>query len=109
MIRLNYTLKCWGLGVSFFLAFYFIIVVSDPNFSKYVYMLAISTLLFPLAKHAIDVMTDFFAPDLKLFNGLLQSLLINIMIWVFTPFIIAMTVITFMFYSMGVLTEKIRH
>ena len=72
-------------------------------------MLAFSTLLFPIAKRAVDVMTDFCAPDIELFNGLLPSLLINIVIWMLTPFIVALTVIAYVLYSMGVLTEKISH
>lgn len=106
---LSYTLKCWALGVTFFLVFYFMIVMNDPSFSKYVYMLALSTLLFPIAKRAIDAMTDFFTSKNVLFNGLLLSMLLNIFIWIFTPFIVALTVIAFIFYSVGVLTEKISH
>lgn len=109
MIRLSYTLKCWALGIAFFSAFYFTILVSDPSFGKYVYMLGLSTLLFPIAKRSIDVMTDFFAPDLEPFNGLLPSLVINIILWLFTPFIVALTVIAFIFYNMGVMTENISH
>ncbi len=109
MIRLSYTLKCWALGVTYFLVFYFMVVMSDPGFSKYIYMLALSTVLFPVAKRAVDVMTDFFTPNTVLFNGLLPSLLINVVIWILTPFIVALTVIAFVLYSMGVLTEKISH
>lgn len=109
MIRLSYTLKCWALGVTYFLVFYFMVVMSDPGFSKYIYMLALGTLLFPVAKRAVDVMTDFFTPNTVLFNGLLPSLLINVVIWILTPFIVALTVIAFLLYSMGVLTEKISH
>ena len=109
MIRLSYTLKCWALGVTYFLVFYFMVVMSDPGFSKYIYMLALSTLLFPVAKRAVDVMTDFFTPNTVLFNGLLPSLLINVVIWILRPFIVALTVIAFVLYSMGVLTEKISH
>ena len=109
MIRLSYTLKCWALGVTYFLMFYFMVVMSDPGFSKYIYMLALSTLLFPVAKRSVDVMTDFFTPNTVLFNGLLPSLLINVVIWILTPFIVALTVIAFVLYSMGVLTEKISH
>ena len=109
MIRLSYTLKCWALGVTYFLVFYFMVVMSDPGFSKYIYMLALSTILFPVAKRAVDVMTDFFTPNTVLFNGLLPSLLINVVIWILTPFIVALTVIAFVLYSMGVLTEKISH
>jgi hypothetical protein len=72
-------------------------------------MLGLSTLLFPIAKHAVDVVTDLFAPNILLFNGLLPSLLINIVIWMLTPFIVALTVIAFILYSMGVLTENISH
>lgn len=106
MMHLSYTLKCWALGVTFFLVFYFIVLVSDPSFSKYIYMLGLSTLLFPIAKHAVDVVTDLFAPNILLFNGLLPSLLINIVIWMLTPFIVALTVIAFILYSMGVLDRK---
>ena len=109
MIRLSYTLTCWALGVTYFLVFYFMVVMSDPGFSKYIYMLALSTLLFPVAKRSVDVMTDFFTPNTVLFNGLLPSLLINVVIWILTPFIVALTVIAFVLYSMGVLTEKISH
>ena len=107
MIRLSYTLKCWMLGITYFLVFYFIVVMSDPSFTKYVYALALSTLLFPIAKRAVDVMTDFFAPDMELFNGLLPSVLINIVIWIFTPVIVALTIVAYVFYSMGVVTENI--
>lgn len=109
MMYLSYTLKCWVLGVTFFLVFYFMVVMSDPSFSKYLYMLALSTLLFPIAKRAIDVITDFFTSKNVLFDGLLLSMLINIIIWVFTPFIVALTVIAFICYSVGVMTEHIRH
>ena len=109
MIRLSYTLKCWALSITYFLIFYFMVVMSDPSFSKYIYILALSTLLFPIAKRAIDVMVDFFAPNTVLFSGLVSSILINVVIWMFTPFIVALTVITFMFYSMGVMTERVRH
>jgi len=109
MIRLSYTLKCWALGITYFSVFYFLVVMSDPGFSKYLYMLALSTLLFPIAKRAVDVMTDFFTPDIELFNGLLPSILINVVIWILTPFVVAFTAIAFMLYSMGVLTERISH
>lgn len=109
MIRLSYNLKCWALGSTFFLVFYFMVLVTDPSFSKYTYILALSTLLFPIAKRAIDVVTDVFAQNALLFNSLLSSLLINIIIWILTPFIVILTVIAFIFYSMGVLTEKISH
>ncbi|MGP5061345.1 hypothetical protein [Psychrobacter celer] len=38
MIHLSYTIKCWALGVAFFVGFYFMVLLSDPSFSKYVYM-----------------------------------------------------------------------
>lgn len=109
MMYLSYTLKCWALGVTFFLVFYFMVVMSDPSFSKYIYMLALSTLLFPIAKRAIDAMTDFFTSKNVLFDSLLLSMLLNIIIWIFTPFIVALTVIAFICYSIGVMTEHIRH
>ncbi|WP_197130279.1 hypothetical protein [Psychrobacter sp. NZS113] len=83
--------------------------MSDPSFAKYVYALALSTLLFPVAKRAVDVMTDFFAPDIELFNGLLPSILINVVIWIFTPVIVALTIVAYILYSMGVVTENISH
>ena len=109
MIHLSYTIKCWAFGVSFFVGFYFMVLLSDPSFSKYVYILALSTVLFPIAKRAVDAMMSFFAPNTELFNGLLPSLLINILIWIFTPFIVALAVIAFILHSMGVLTENIGH
>ena len=108
MIRLSYTLKCWALGITYYLGFYFIVLSSNPDFAKYLYILAISTLLFPIAKRAVDVVTDFIAPHTIIFNGLLSSLLINIVIWVLTPFIVALTLIALLFYGMGVVTENIR-
>ena len=109
MIRVSYTLKCWMLGITYFSVFYFIVVMSDPSFAKYLYALALSTLLFPIAKRAVDVMVEFFAPDTVLFSGLISSILINVVIWMFTPFIVALTIITLMFYGMGVMTERVRH
>ena len=109
MIHLSYTIKCWALGVAFFVGFYFMVLLSDPSFSKYVYILALSTVFFPIAKRAVDAMMNFFAPNTELFNGLLPSLLINILIWISTPFIVALAVIAFILYSMGVLTENIGH
>ena len=108
MIRLSYTLKCWALGVAFYLGFYTIVLTSNPDFAKYIYILGVSTLLFPIAKRAVDVITDFIAPHTIIFNGLLSSLLINMLIWIFTPFIIALTLIALFFYSIGVMTENIR-
>ncbi|OXL25168.1 hypothetical protein [Psychrobacter sp. DAB_AL32B] len=108
MIRLSYTLKCWALGVFFYVGFYAIVLTSNPDFAKYIYILGVSTLLFPIAKRAVDVVTDFIAPHTIIFNGLLSSLLINIVIWVFTPFIIALTLFALFFYAMGVMTENIR-
>ena len=83
--------------------------MSDPSFAKYVYALALSTLLLPIAKRAVDVMSDFFAPDIELFNGLLPSILINVVIWIFTPVIVALTIVAYLLYSMGVVTENISH
>ena len=108
MIRLSYTLKCWALGIMYYLGFHFIVLSSNPDFAKYIYILVISTLLFPIAKRAVDVVSDFIAPHTIIFNGLLSSLLINIVIWLLTPFIVALTLIAFLFYGMGVLTENIR-
>ena len=108
MIRFSYTLKCWALGISYYVGFYFIVLSSNPDFAKYLYILAVSTLLFPIAKRAVDVITDFIAPHTIIFNGLLSSLLINIVIWVLTPFIVAMTLIALLFYATGVVTENIR-
>ena len=108
MIRLSYTLKCWGLGAAFLIGFYTIVLTSNPDFAKYDYILAVSTIIFPIAKRAIDVLTDSISPHTVLFSGILPSLLINIAIWIFTPFIVAITIIAFVFYSMGVMTENIR-
>ena len=108
MIRLSYTLKCWALGITFFIGFYTIVLTSNPDFSKYIYILAVSTLLFPIAKRSIDYVVDFISPHTTLFNGILPSILINIAIWIFTPIIVAFTIIVFILYAMGVITENIR-
>ena len=108
MIRFSYTLKCWALGAAFFIGFHTIVLTSNPDFAKYDYFLAVSTLLFPIAKRAIDVVTDFISPHTVLFSGLLSSLLINMVIWIFTPIIVAFTLMAFIFYAMGVMTENIR-
>lgn len=109
MRYLSYTLKCWALGVTFFLVFYFMMVMSDPSFSKYLHMLALSTVLFPIAKRTIDAITDFFTSNNVLFNSLLPAMMLNIVIWIFTPFIVALTVVAFICYSLGMLTEHISH
>ena len=108
MIRLSYTLKCWALGIMYSLGFHFLVLSSNPDFAKYSYILAISTLLLAVAKRAVDVVSDFIAPHTIIFNGLLSSLLINIVIWLLTPFIVALTRSAFLFYGMGVITKKIR-
>ena len=108
MIRLSYTFKCWGLGAAFLIGFYTIVLTSNPAFAKYNDILAVSTLLFPIAKRVIDVLTDSIFPNTVLFSGILSALLINIAIWVFTPIIVAFMLIAFMFYAMGVMTENIR-
>ena len=108
MIRLSYTLKCWALGAAFFIGFYTIVLTSNPDFAKYDYFLAVSTLLFPIAKRAIEVVTDFIAPHTVLVSGVLSSLLINMVIWLSTPIIVAFTLMAFIFYAMGVMTENIR-
>ena len=107
MIRLSYTLKCWALSVAFYAVFYFAILTSDPNFSKHIYFLAVSTLLFPIAKRIIDVVSDSLAPNVVLFNGLLSSLLINIVIWIFTPFITIFALIVFSFYGLNILKRNL--
>ncbi|MBO1530104.1 hypothetical protein J3492_02615 [Psychrobacter sp. F1192] len=99
MLRLNYTLKCWSLGIIFFTLFYFGILANDPSLNKYLYSLAISTVLFPIAKQAVDVVGEYINPDIDMFNGLLSALLINILIWIFTPFIAAFALLSFLFYS----------
>ena len=107
MIRLSYTLKCWALSISFYAAFYFGILVDAPNLSKYVYMLGVSTVLFPISKRIIDFLGDSLAPNLVLFKGLLLSLLINIAIWIFTPVIIVLALIMFLFHGLNILRQNI--
>ena len=107
MIRLSYTLKCWALSIVFYSVFYFAVLMTDPDFSKYNYMLALSTLLFPIAKRAIDVLSDSLRPNLDMFDGFLSPLLINITIWIFTPFIVFLTLIAFLAYSMGVMKRNL--
>ena len=107
MIRLSYTLKCWALSVTFYTVFYFGILTSDPSFSKYIYILGISTLLFPIAKRTVDLVGDSLAPNVVIFGGLLSSLLINIVIWILTPFITVFACIIFLFYCLNILRENI--
>ncbi|WP_372844088.1 hypothetical protein [Psychrobacter sp.] len=108
MIRLSYTLKCWALGIAFYAGFHAIVLTTNPDFAKYSYILIVSTLLFPIAKRAIDVVIDSISPHTVLFGGILPSLLINIAIWVFTPLIVGFTLIAFILYSMSVMTENMR-
>lgn len=108
MIRFSYTLKCWALGIAYLSGFYFIVLSSNPSFAKYFPILAVNTLLFPIAKRAVDVVTDIIAPHTIIFNGLLLSLCINIVIWLLTPYLVALTVIALLFYGMGVITENIK-
>ena len=58
MIRFSYTLKCWALGITYYLGFYFIVLSSNPDFAKYLYILAVSTLLFPIAKSGLQTLHD---------------------------------------------------
>ena len=106
MIRLSYSLKCWALSITFFTVFYFGVLIGDPSFDKYTYVLAVSTLLFPISKRIVDVISDSVAPNIILFNGLLSSLLINIVIWLLTLFIAALTLIGFIFYSANILKKR---
>ncbi|NRD70757.1 hypothetical protein HQR03_09450 [Psychrobacter okhotskensis] len=107
MIRLSYTLKCWALSIVFYSVFYFAVLMTDPDFGKYNYMLALSTLLFPISKRAIDVLSDSLRLDFDMFDGFLSPLLINITIWIFTPFIVFLTLIAFLAYSMGVMKRNL--
>ncbi|WP_201607684.1 hypothetical protein [Psychrobacter okhotskensis] len=109
MIRLSYTLKCWGLSIVFYSVFYFAVLMTDPDFGKYNYMLALSTLLFPLSKRAIDVLSDSLRLDFDMFDGFLSPLLINITIWLFTPFIVFLTFIAFLAYGMGVIKGNLNN
>lgn len=107
MIRMSYTLKCWALSITYYVVFYFGIFPSDPTFSKYIYPLAISTLSFPIAKHVVDIVSDALAPNVIIFNGLLLSLLINIVIWILTPIITILTLVVFLFHSLIVLKNNV--
>ena len=107
MIRFSYTIKCWALSTIFYLVFYFAVLMTDPDFIKYNYMLALSTLLFPISKRAIDVLSDSLRPNFDMFDGFLSPLLINITIWIFTPFIVFLTLIAFLAYSTGVMKRNL--
>ena len=107
MIRLSYSVKCLFLGLTFYAVFYFLIVPSAPSFSKYVYFLAVSTLLFPIAKRLTNAAADSLAPNVVLFGGLLTSLLITIIIWILTPFIILFALVVFSFYGLNILKKNL--
>ena len=107
MIRLSYTLKCWTLSITFYGVFYFGILPSAPDFSKYSIILGVSTLLFPISKRAVDVVGDSLAPNVEIFNGLLWSLLLNIVIWILTPFIATLALFAFAFYSANILRKNL--
>lgn len=109
MLRLSYTLKCWALSTIFFTLYYFGIMKNDPSLTKYTYLLIISTLLFPIAKHAVDVVGEYLIPDIDIFNGLLSSILINLLIWFFTPFIAALAILSFLFYTVYTLKNSANH
>lgn len=106
VIHLSYIFKCLALSITFFAVFYFAVLLVDPSFDKYTLTLGISTLLFPIVKCAIDIVKDAVAPNYVMFNGALSSLLINITIWLLTPFLIVISAVAFLFYSMGVLKEN---
>ena len=107
MIRFSYTLKCWTLSTVFYSVFYFSVLMTDPDFGKYNHMLALSTLLFPISKRAIDVLSDSLKLDFDMFDGFLSPLLINITIWLLTPFIVFLTFIAFLAYGMGVVKRNL--
>ncbi len=106
MIHLSYIFKCLALSITFFAVFYFGVLLVDPSFGKYTLTLGISTLLFPIVKVAIDIVKDAIAPNYVMFNGPLTSLLINVTIWLLTPFLIVLALVAFLFYSMGILKEN---
>ncbi len=109
MLRMSYTLKCWALGITFFVLFYFGILTSDPSSSSYFYLLAVSTLLFPIAKRVVDVVGEYLIPDIDMFNGLLSAIIINILIWFLTPFIAVLALLSFIFYSVYTLNSSHSH
>ncbi len=107
MIRLSYTLKCWALSTIFYSVFYFGLIPSITSLDKYLTILGLSTLFFPIAKRAIDVIGYSLAPNVEIFNGLLLSLLLNIIIWILTPFIATLAIIAFASHSITVLKRNL--
>ena len=107
MIRLNYTLKCWALSTIFFTLFYFGVLTNDPSLTKHTYLRAVSTLLLPIAKRVVDVVGEYLIPDTDIFNNLLSAIIINILIWFFTPFIALLALLSFLFYSVYTLKNSL--
>lgn len=68
-----------------------------------------SSLLFPIAKQVMDVVEEYLMPDVGILNGLLPSLLINIVIWFFAPFIALLALLSFLFYSVYTLASPHSH
>lgn len=101
MLRVSYSIKCWLLSFSFYIMFYFIIYAQGHASIEQLYLLAVSTLLFPISRRIIDILCDALIPNTSIFNGLLLPLIINSLIWLLTPFIVSLTLISFIFYAIS--------
>lgn len=101
MLRVSYSIKCWLLGFSFYIIFYFIIFAKGYASIEFLYLLGVSTLLFPISKRIVDVLCDTFIPNTSIFNGLLLPFIINSIIWLLTPFIISLTLIVYIFCAVS--------
>lgn len=101
MLQVSYSIKCWLLSFSFYIMFYFIIFAKGYASTELLYLLGVSTLLFPVSKRIMDALFDTFLPNTSVFNGLLLPFTINSIIWLLTPFIVSLTLVVYLFCAVS--------
>ena len=109
MLQVSYSIKCWLLSFSFYMMFYFIVFAKGYASIELLYLLGVSTLLFPISKRIIDALCDTLIPNTALFHGLLLPFIINSLIWLLTPFIIALTLVVYTVCAISKSINPISH
>ena len=109
MLQVSYSIKCWLLSFSFYMMFYFIVFANGYASIELLYLLGVSTLLFPISKRIIDALCDTLIPNTALFHGLLLPFIINSLIWLLTPFIIALTLVVYTVCAISKSINPISH
>jgi len=75
MLQVSYSIKCWLLSFSFYMMFYFIVFAKGYASIELLYLLGVSTLLFPISKRIIDALCDTLIPNIV--NALQKSYVLD--------------------------------